>query len=237
MNVVILTAKDRGKGGFGLYDKDLVADVDNLDFKVVDDEQLIVYNANLFGLNRKLVSDTLIFYGRLKLLAQRIKDHQRLTKTSMQKIPPLAAEKVGAPTAFAAILRAPSAEEAGKGGLPQVELVQLGTPLCGDGKEMPQNGCPEGRPASFQVRNDTTAGWQAKGLAGSATEAADKLIFVRPNRIWDAIFEGSQRFADEVQYFQRLSEIETLTTDLIKDRKDIEDRLGAAAARGKAFAL
>jgi hypothetical protein len=238
LNIAILNAKDRGKGGFALFDKDFVAEVDALNFTIVEDEKLIVYQANLYSLDRKLVSDILIFYGRIKQLAQKMKDHQQATKRSLATTTPTVGEKVPGGGTFAVLVKAPTAEEAQKGALPTAELVQVGKPMCPDGKEMdPKAGCPQGPMAGIQFRGDTSAPWNVKGLPTGATDVTDKLLDLRPNVVWSALYKGSAKFLDEAQYYQRLTEIEALTTDLVKDRKDIEDRLAAAAARTKRLAL
>jgi hypothetical protein len=237
LNVALLNAKDRGRGGFALWDKDLVAEVDALNFAVIDEEKAILYYANLYSLDRKLVSDLLKFYGRAKLLGQRLKDHQRLTKTSMQKLPDSVGAKMPDSGVFAVVIKAPAPEEAAKGALPTAELVQVGKPLCADGKVMPEAGCPGGPPAGVQFRTDTAAAWAVKPLAANAGDLADKLVDVRQNRVWEALYKGSGKFLDELEYLQRLKEIEEMTTVLVKERKEIEDRLAAAASRSSRLAI
>ena len=237
LNIALLNAKDRGKGGFVLFDKDLVAEIDALNFTIVDDEKLIVYQANLYSLDGKLVKDILIFYGRIKALSQKLKDHQTITKRSLGTPTPTVGEKVPGGGTFAVLVKAPTPEEAQKGALPTAEIVQVGKPLCGDGKEMPQAGCPGGPPAGIQFRGDTAAPWGTKGIPTGAADVTDKLLDLRPNVVWQALYKGSAKFLDEAQYYQRINEIDALTTDLVKDRKDIEDRLAAAAGRSKRLAL
>jgi hypothetical protein len=242
LNNVLLTAKERGGDGkvYALADKQLVADLDALNFTVPDADQLILYHANLYQLEPKLVQDLLSFYSRMKTLATKVKEHARLSKDLLTKLPPEAQALFGADTNFAALVKMPTADEAAKGARPSAELVQIGSPICTDGR--PAQACPEGALQGFQVRADTTAPWMNKNLA-SGTETADKVVFLRRSGVLSGLLKGSQRFLDELQYYQRLSEIDALVSGssgdggLVKERKDIEDRLNAVAQKGKAFAI
>jgi hypothetical protein len=242
LNNVLLVAKERGGGGnsYTFPDPQLVTDLEALSFSVPDADQLVLYHANLYNLEPKLVQDLLLFYGRIKTLSSKVKEHVRLSKDLASKLPPEARAKLGADSNFAAVVKTPTAAEAEKGARPTAELVQLGLPVCSDGK--PAQGCPDGALAGFQVRGDTTAAWATKPLA-SGSDAADKVVFLRRGGVLSGLLQGSPRFLDELQYYQRISEIDTLVSGgsgdggLIKERKDIEDRLNAVAQKGKAFAI
>jgi hypothetical protein len=236
---VLLSAKERGpdQKSYALSDRKLVEDLERLGFTVPDADQLVLYHRNLYLLDPKLVQDALAFYSRLKTLSQKVKDHVRLTKDMLSKLPPEARAKLGATSAFAAVLKLPSAEEASRGARASADLVQLGSPICSDGKAAPQ--CPEGAIQGFQVRSETTSSFVAKPLA-AAGDASDKVYLMRPSGVLNALLEGSPRFLDELSYFQRLAEIDALVAGdagLVKERKDIQDRLKAVAQKGKAFAL
>lgn len=242
LNNVLLTARERGGDGktYALADKQMVADLEALSFNIPDSDQLILYHANLYQLDPKLVQDILMFYSRTKTLAAKVKEHTRLSKDLATKLPPEARAKLGADSNFAAVIKMPTADEAGKGARPSAELVQIGSPVCADGK--PAQACPDGALQGFQVRSETTGPWSSKPLA-SGSETADKVIFIRRSGVLSGLLEGSPRFLDELEYYQRLSEIDALVSGgngdggLVKDRKDIEDRLNAVARKGKAFAI
>jgi hypothetical protein len=238
---VLLSARERGADGksFKLADTQLVDDMDHLGFAVPDGDQLVLYHKNLYLLDPKLTQDVLSFYARMKTLAQKVKEHVRLTRDQLAKLPPEARAKLGAQTAFGVLFRLPSAEETQKGAHPQADLVQLGSPICSDGK--PHEGCPDGAATGFQVRNDPSAPWTLKSLA--ANDAQDKVIFLRQSAVLSSLLEGSPRFLDDLQYYQRVGEIDSMVSGgggdggLVKDRKDIEDRLKTVAEKSKAFAL
>jgi len=241
LNNVLLTAKERGPDGksFKLSDAQLVDDLDKLAFTVADADQLVLYHKNLYLLDPRLTQDVLVFYGRMKFLSQRVKEHVRATKDMMAKLPPEARAKLGAQSSFGVLMKMPAADEASRGARPQAELVQLGSPICTDGK--PHEGCPDGALSGFQVRSDTAAPWSVKPLA--ANDAADKIVFLRQGGVLSSLLEGSPRFMDELQYYQRMGEIDALVSGgggeggLLKDRKDIEDRLHTVAEKSRAFAL
>ena len=241
LNNVLLSARERGadQKSFKVGDAKLVEDLEHLNFQVPDADQMILYHKNLYLLDPKLTQDILVFYGRMKLLAQKVKEHTRLTKDMIAKLPPEARAKLGANSAFGIIVKVPTADEASKGARPQADLVQLGSPVCGDGK--PHEACPEGGLTGFQVRSETNAPWALKPLAGS--DASDKVLFLRPSGVLSGLLEGSPRFLDELQYIQRVGEIDALVSGgsgdggLLKDRIDIEGRLKAVADKGKAFSI
>ena len=242
LNNVLLVAKERGGGGnsYAFADTQLVTDLESLNFTVPDADQLVLYHANLYNLEPKLVQDLLLFYSRVKTLSTKVKEHVRLSKDLASKLPPEARAKIGADSAFAAVVKAPSAADAAKGARPTAELVQIGSPVCADGK--PAQACPEGQLSGFQVRADTTAPWMTRPLA-AGSDASDKVVFLRNGGVLKGLLEGSPRFLDELQYYQRISEIDALVSGgsgdggLIKERKDIEDRLNAVAQKSKAFAI
>jgi hypothetical protein len=241
LNNVLLRAKERGQGGktYALADVELVTDLEQLKFSFPEKDELILSHQALYLLDPKLVQDTLSFYSRMRALSQKIKDHIRLTKDLAQKMPPTVQEQIGAQAGFAATVRLPTADEAKKGAPPSVEILQVGLPVCADGK--PAKECP-GPVVGVQVRSDTTSSWLNKPLA-TGSDTTDKALLVRGNGILSALTKGSPRFLDELQYFQRLTEIDVLVSGfagdggLMKDRKDVEDRLTAVAQRGKAFAF
>src|SRR5262249_22594684 len=242
LNNVLLRAKERGPGhkGYARNDLELVRDIEGLKFNFPPNDELVLSHRNLYLLDPKLVQDTLSFYTRMRTLSQKLREHVRLTRDRAQKVPPAVAEKIGAQSGFAGTTRVPSAEDAKKGALPAVEILQVGMPICPDGK--PAAECPGGPPIGLQVRGDTAAPWLNKPLA-SAGDTSDKVLLLRANGILKALVEGSPRYLDELQYYQRLAEIDVLVSGsggdggLMKDRKDVEDRLKAVAQRGKAFAL
>lgn len=244
LNTVLLRAKERGQGGrsYKLFDAELISDLEKLNFSMEDDDKLIVYHKNLYNLEPKLVQDTLLFYSRTRALSTKVKEHIRQSKDTMQRLPAEAREKVGAGSMFGAIVKMPTPDEASKGGRPAVEVVQLGQVVCADNK--PADKCPDNSPPTqMMLRSEVGGPWTPKPL-GAGTDLGDKVLFVRPNMMLSALLEGSQRFLDELEYLQRLSEIDILVSGgggndggLMKERKDIEDRMNAVVQRGKAFAL
>ncbi len=242
LNNVLLLGKERGGDGksYALADKQLVADLEALSFTVPDSDQLILFHSNLYLLEDKLVEDVLLFYSRLKTLSTKVKEHVRLTKDLLGKLPPEARAKLGADSQFGALIKVPTAEEAQRGARPSADIVLLGLPVCGDGK--PAQSCPDNVVTGLQVRTDTTAPPSVKQLA-SGTETTDRVIFLRRNGVLSSLLEGSARYLDELQYYQRLGEIDALVSGgtgdggLIADRAQIEERLNRVAQQGKAFAL
>jgi hypothetical protein len=236
LNVVLLKAKERGGGRYKLWDMDLVKELAALNYSVGDDPNLILGHQNLYALKPKLVQDTIAFYSRLRTLSAKIKEHIRLTKEMQARLPP---DPVTGGVGFAALVRVPTADEANKSGIPtRVELVQLGQYVCGG---QLADECKD--PAAQQMyRTDVQATWQPKARA-TGTDTGDKLVILKPNGVFEALQKGSAKYLDELQYWQRITEIETLVhgpdgeSGLLKDGKDIEDGMNNIVRRGKAIAL
>lgn len=239
---VLLSAKERGpdQKSYAFGDKQLLDELERANFTMADADQLILYHRNLYLLEPKLVQDTLQFYSRMRVLSQKVKEHTRLTKDMLSKLAPEARTKLGAQTGFGAVVHLPSADETAKGARPTVDMVQLGLPICGDGK--PAERCPDA-PTGFMVRTDTSAQWQPRPLASSETGADKLYLFAGRGNVLNSLLEGSPRFLDELQYYQRLGEIDALVAGvggeggLVKERRDIQDRLNAVAKKSKAFAI
>ncbi len=143
---------------------------------------------------------------------------------------------------FGGIIRQPAPDEAARGKLPDIEFVQLGNPICADGK--PHDAC-EGPVLQVLERNDTQAPYAPKPIATGA-DTADKVIPMRDTSMFHSVLEGAGKFLDEVQYWQRLNEIETLVhgpdpanpSGLKKDRSDIGNRLHSVGdPKNKVLAL
>src|SRR5262249_51818431 len=158
-----------------------------LKFNFPDNDELVLSHRNLYLLEPKLVQDTLSFYTRMRTLSQKLKDHVRLTKELAGKMTPPVAEKMGAQSGFAGTVRVPSAEDAKRGALPTVEVLEIGLPVCADGK--PAKECAGGPPVGVQVRGDTAAPWVQKSIATGAADANDKVFIIRPNGVFNALSE------------------------------------------------
>ena len=246
LSEILLAAKDAGGGRFQPLDKDLTDKLAAVDLGLPEeDTKLFLFHAYLFNMQPKLVTDTLLFYGKLRTLQVRLKDHVRLSQSvlagsapdptaSLAKDVPFKAGNQGPmKLRYGAIVRVPTGDQHF---IPYVEVVQLGAPLCDDNNPHP-DGCGPAKPKGFNFRNDPTdTNWSQK-LMATDQPAADMIMPVGPSGILLALEQGSQSWYDAVAYMQRVIELDTMCDALTKDRVDLEARMGALAGRGKPLAL
>lgn len=230
----LLTAKERGggQGAFKPNDKELTAQLEQLPLAPPDKQKL--FHSNLYHMDPKLVEDTLSFYSDIALLKQKIDTHVRLSKGDEKANVPdsEALRKLGG-YRFGAIFRQPRQQ----GEIFQVEIVQIGAPVCADKQPHPE-GCPGGAdPIGFQYRPDPTAPlWGTKAWSASDL-SADNVVPLAGNTIIDILMRGAKPFYDEVSYMARIKEIDELTSALMERRKALEDLLNRKALEGKRFSL
>jgi hypothetical protein len=245
VNVMLLTAKERADGkSFALNDETLITEIENLKFKILDDEKLILYRSNLYNMKPKLVQDTLVFYAKAKSLSAKLQQHVALTKANIGKGTPEARASLdpnNTKSGFGAILRVPTPDEAKNGARPGVEIVQLGLPVCSDNKPIDpskKETCAAGPPIGLQFRSDVgQTAYSAKEFLPGIELQGDKIVSLRGNGVLEALIKGGGKYADDIGYFQRMEEIDSLTAELIKLRTDIESQMAGLARQGKAFSL
>ncbi len=234
---VLYTAKENGadgKPGYKMLDKSLTENLATVDLGVPDGDEskFLIYHAHLYTMDPKLIADTLMFYAQIRSLNDKVKDHARRSTEDLQRNTTDAIKALGGETNLAAIIRTPNANQQQQGAKPFIEIVEMGAAVCGDKTPNPQ-GCAM---PGFQFRSEPGAPWGTKAAAKDQI-GVDQLIYLGDNGVLRAILKGSAKTIEEAQYMERITEIDTMTDNLIKSRKDIENRMNTLAQRGKPFAL
>lgn len=236
---VLYTAKEGGAEGrpaYKLLDKSLTENLATIDLGVPegDESKFLIYHAHLYTMDPKLIADTLMFYTQIRSLEEKLKDHVRRSTEDLNKATVDAMKAFGGETNLAAIIRTPPAKEQAQGAKPFIEIVQLGQPVCAD--NLPHaEGCG-GPPPGFQFRSDIGQPWGSKKAAADQI-AVDSIIYLGDNGILRTLMKGSAKTIEEAEYYQRITEIDTMTENLIKLRKDIENRMNTLAQRSKPVAI
>lgn len=236
---VLLTAKERGGGGegggFKLNDKQLLQDLESLEMPAPDIQ--VVFSSMVYELEDSLVQGVLSFYTDLDQLYSDVKAHVARSKADAKTLDQsIEGMKQLTPFRYAAYVDAPAAAggEAAKNSLPMAHLVELGAPLCADGKPNPQ-GCG-GPPKGFLYRPDSTGPWGPKELAQAGGEVAEKkLVLLNTTAVLESFLKGAAGSVAEIDYRKRLRDIDARVEDLVERRKNLENRLNSHANSGKRF--
>lgn len=210
------TAKERGPGGKGykLGDDDLTQALAAVDLQASGGAKLAVFACSVDPTEAAMFIE---YQGRLQTLADRLAEHVRQSKIDGKRPPPSA----GAPQ-YGIVLRA------GPDGPAFAYLVEVGAPVCANMKPNP-DGCGGERPKGFLFRNDPASPWGTKEW--SDTPQIDKLMPLGDTGVLRGLMAGSQTHFADIGYMQRIQEIDQRTEDLMRMKKEIENRLAAAAAK------
>jgi len=214
----LLSAKERGPGGgsFAPGDAELTARLGEIKLVPSAQERLIAAACVVAPDASGMLVE---FYARVSTLAERLEDHVRLSKMDEKRPRGASPEQT-----FAVVLH--SGRE---GGTAFAELVELGDPVCGDLRPR-SGGCGDGeRPTGFQFRAMPEGPWGTKRWSGELT--ADTIVPLGPTGVLGALTTGSTGHVSDLSYLRRLSEIETMTSQLLEMRRVVENRLASAKAR------
>jgi hypothetical protein len=262
LNLVLGNAKDRGNGKYTVNDKQLIEDLGGIKFTYADSDKLIVWDSYLYNMKPELRRDILQFYGKVKALSAKVKDHVRLSQASLDKQTPEAFKKLApnypeaqVSSLFGAVLRTPQTDpKTGQptpiqgcppGPNPCMEFVELGAWACADGSpptDLEKGTCADGKQVAglkFRSSAEQTM-WGTKAFALDPmvpVAQADHVVPVMLNDIWKSLLQGSPDFLDDAAYKTRIDEIDKMNDDVRKQRFDIEGRLKTFAGQSKALAL
>jgi hypothetical protein len=201
----------------------------------------ILFRANVTLMDPKTSGKIFKFYQDMTELTELVDEHVLQAKRDLGK----AAPKDPAPrkpiSAYGIVIRKTEKAADGSGGFPTAELVELGAPVCPDGKINPA-GCPSGLPDKFQVRTDPLVAWAAGGptlpyVKDPNAMAVDQLFFLQVSAVAKAFMVGADNFVDVIGAQKRLARINELAGQLGQDRADIEKALTAQKNLDKRFAL
>ncbi|RMH42417.1 MAG: hypothetical protein D6689_08170 [Deltaproteobacteria bacterium] len=235
----LLIAKERGPGGqaFLLGDEELTNKLEALSLQMPDLQK--VYASNLYNMPDNVVANTLTFLTEADLLYKQVKEHVRKAKTEAKA---LAAgqqrlQKFGLPTRYGVVVDIAKGDDA-KVAPVKALFVELGDPICADGKPHPE-GCGSEPPTGFLYRPAELGPWGRKQLATPAGKAipAGRLIPLGfdPSPALEALFKGGEATVAEVAYMNRIKDIDAKVEDLLTRGKDLEKKLESVAATGKRF--
>ncbi len=233
VQTALFVGKERGPGGNAYlpHDEDLVNELDQLE--VVEPNPEVAYRSYLYELEPQLVSQVFSFYTDTQKLYEDLSDHVRQSRNDARLLQH-AEDELSELTQFSygAYVQLPEDDAAGPEALPRIEVVEIGQPVCEDGR--PRPACP-GAPRGFQYRPDPSGPWGQMELAGPGGIEDRNLMLLRENPMLRSFVAGPEESLASHAYLQRLADLEERIEDLIERRGIIEDRLTAWGNQSKRF--
>ncbi|MBT8494803.1 MAG: hypothetical protein KJO07_17230, partial [Deltaproteobacteria bacterium] len=203
LNDVLLEAQTRGAGGkgFKVNDQKLTKELDAFEFPKVD--AAVVYQSSMYELPVEVVDNLLYYYQETARLKDLLNEHVTKSKADAKAIDKSGkrlSEKLGKGLfSYGAVIKMPSEDEAKNGFPPKVRIVELGAPVCQDGK----TGQCSGPPAGFTVREDAKSiAWSNKKFPeiGDDKLGAKGVLFVEPTPVFAEAIAGAEGSLAQVFY-------------------------------------
>ena len=231
----LLIGKERGPGGnaFLPNDTDLVDELDQID--AVQPNPDVAYRSFLYELEPQLVSQVFSFYNETQQFYQDLEDHVRRSRNDGRLLAHSESElKELSAFSYGAYVQLPEEGATGPAALPRIELVELGQPVCENGR--PQPAC-QGAPRGFQYRPDPSGPWGQMELGSAEGQQVKErnLFLLRENAMLSSFVAGPEETFAAQSYLARLGDLEERLADLMDRRRHIEDRLNAWANESKRF--
>lgn len=230
-------ARERGGGRFAVGDEQLIKDLEAL--TLVEPSFELLTQIQMTQLPAQVAQETIALYRDASALNGAIKDHVRKSKADLKAFragQDKAGEFMGkAASGYAAVVSIPSGDAAKANPIASVKLVQLGPPLCDDGK--PAEKCP-GLPTGFQYRSEESGPWGNAKLATSAGVADAQLVILdTESKVLQGLVQGGAATVAKEAYQARIDAIRILLEGEAGDagvlglRKNVETMLQNVANR------
>jgi hypothetical protein len=230
-------ARERGGGRFALNDEQLTKDLEAL--TLVEPSYALLSESQLTQLPSAATEGLLSFYRETQMLNLAIKDHLRKTKAD-QKVLQKGVQNTAAflgqagPSGYGGLVTIPAGGEGPS--FVSVKLVQLGFPLCEDGKPQPK--C-SGTVTGYQQRADDSGAWVGSKLATPAGIGDQQVLVLDPDsKVLQSVVKGGEATVAEAAYSERVNAIRELVEGeagdggLLAVGKNLATMLQNVAGRG-----
>jgi hypothetical protein len=199
------------------------------------------FTKKYYVLDKDLVTSIMGFYSDVITIRELLEAHVKATendskaltdaKTRVDAIKP--DESVNRYLDFyryGIIVDVPTKAEAEQGKMFGARLVEIGPPVCQDGKLSTDGKCPE-PPRGFGIReqNSTSPGWLPTEVAFGQGDTVPKakLLPLLPNEIFESVARGSEPSVSEAAYLRRLTQLGELVKNTIETGSSLEKQLSA----------
>lgn len=259
----LAASRDRGKGFFQADDKELTKELKALELDVID--PIVAYHSHMYELQGDLVAAILDFYTQSAHVGKLVADHVASAEPDQQKIDSAKKKREGAkmdeevnplqaktnPYKYGVYYHMPDEDEAKRGQQPGAYLVEIGPPICEDGKASTTGSCPgtirgfgyrRSGPSTAPAGVSPGAAWSLLPLFTPQGEKpkvdADHLMPLWPTAVFEGLLKGNEGTVAEADYLRRLNTLWVLLDGpqgLIQFGADVEKKLKAKANESKKF--
>jgi hypothetical protein len=247
----LLEAQERGQGGkFLIHDPKLDEALQGNLKQLPSINPETAFRSYMFDMDENLVGDILFFYSEAAQLRKDLEAHVEAAKLDSQAIKAGDKKLVEArPDAsvneylkasfsrYGIILEVPNRKEAEQGKQFGAKLVEVGPPVCQDGKTSSAATCP-GPPRGFGYREvDSGEGWRPAefGFPEGENVPGKKILPLLDTRVLTSLLKGGGAAAAETAYKTRVEGIAKRATELVEFGTSIEKTLKAKANQSKSF--
>jgi hypothetical protein len=192
----------------------------------------------MYELPVEVVDNLLYYYQETARLKDLLNEHVTKSKADAKAIDKSGkrlSEKLGKGLfSYGAVIKMPSEDEAKNGFPPKVRIVELGAPVCQDGK----TGQCSGPPAGFTVREDAKSiAWSNKKFpeVGDDKLGAKGVLFVEPTPVFAEAIAGAEGSLAQVFYNKRIMAIQEKVAELTEIGQKLKDQLNAKANESTKF--
>jgi hypothetical protein len=247
----LLEAQERGQNGrFLVHDAKLDEALEGNLKQLPAMNPEIAFRSYMFDMDTNLVGDILYFYSASMQLRTELEAHVQAAKADAQAIKTGDKKLVEAkPDAgvneylkasfsrYGIIVEVPTRRDAEQGKQFGAKLVEVGPPVCQDGKTSSSATCP-GPPRGFAYREiDSGEGWKPAefGFPEGENVPGKKLLPLLDTRVFSSLLKGGGATAAEMAYKSRVEDLSKRATELVEFGTSIEKTLKAKANQSKAF--
>lgn len=199
------------------------------------------FTKKYYVLDKDLVTSIMGFYSDVITIREQLEAHVKATENDSKAMQEAKTRVDGLKPEqsvnryldfyrYGIVIDVPTKAEAEQGKLFGARLVEIGPPVCQDGKLSTDGKCPE-PPRGFGIRdqNSTSPGWLPSeiGFAQGENVPRAKLLPLLPNEIFESVAKGTEPTVAEAAYLRRLTELSELVKNAIETGSSLEKQLSA----------
>lgn len=199
------------------------------------------FTKKYYVLDKDLVTSIMGFYSDVITIRELIEAHVKATENDSKALqdakvrveaakPDQAVNRYLDFYRYGVIVDVPTKAEAEQGKMFGARLVEIGPPVCQDGKLSTDGKCPEA-PRGFGTReqNSSSPGWLPTEIGFGQGESVPKakLLPLLPNEIFESMAKGTEPTVAEAAYMRRLTQLNELVKNSIETASGLEKQLSA----------
>jgi hypothetical protein len=236
-------SQEKASGGkaFPVNDSDLTQALANKKVWPAFDPE--TFTKKYYVLDKDLVTSIMGFYSDVITIREQLEAHVKATENDSKALqegktrieaakPDQGVNRYLDFYRYGIVIDVPTKAEAEQGKMFGARLVEIGPPVCQDGKLSTDGKCPE-PPRGFGIReqNSNSPGWLPSeiGFGQGDSVPKAKLLPLLPNEIFESVAKGTEPSVAEAAYLRRLTELNELVKNAIETGSSLEKQLSALA--------